>query len=69
VSIDFAPPWKRIPMIEGLEQATGKTFPLMESPEMPAFLEGILKEHQVLYANRLLRARLPINEQAKCCPI
>jgi hypothetical protein len=34
-------------MIEGLEKATGKTFPPMESPEMPAFLEGILKEHKV----------------------
>lgn len=58
VSIDFSRPWKRIPMIEGLEKATGKTFPHMESPEMPAFLEGILKEHQIECANPRTVARL-----------
>ena len=47
VKIDFSPPWKRIPMIEGLEEATGKKFPDMESPDMPAFLEGILKEYDI----------------------
>lgn len=47
VLIDFSPPWKRISMIAGLEEATGTTFPLMEAPEMPAFLEGICKKHQV----------------------
>ena len=34
-------------MIEGLEQAIGVTFPAMESPDMPAFLEKILKEHDI----------------------
>lgn len=47
VAIDFSPPWKRIGMIEGLEQATNSTFPLMEAPEMPGFLEAILKKHEI----------------------
>jgi lysyl-tRNA synthetase class 2 len=38
VMIDFSPPWRRISMIEGLEEATGTKFPLMESPEMQQFL-------------------------------
>jgi lysyl-tRNA synthetase class 2 len=47
VLIDFSPPWKRIGMIEGLEQATNTKFPLMEAPEMPAFLEGLCKKYEV----------------------
>ena len=34
-------------MIEGLEQATGTTFPALESPDMPAFLEGLCKKYDV----------------------
>ena len=45
--IDFSPPWKRISMISGLEEATGEKFPLMEAPEMPAFLEALCKKHDV----------------------
>jgi lysyl-tRNA synthetase class 2 len=47
VLIDFSPPWKRITMIGGLEEATGLTFPLMESPEMPAFLDNLCKKHDI----------------------
>ena len=47
VMIDFSPPWKRVSMIGGLEEATGQKFPPMESPEMPGFLEKVLREHQV----------------------
>lgn len=47
VVIDFSPPWRRIGMIEGLEEATGTTFPPLEAPEMPAFLEGLCKKHNV----------------------
>jgi len=47
VMIDFSPPWKRIGMIEGLEEATGETFPNMEDPAMPAFLEEMCKKHNV----------------------
>jgi lysyl-tRNA synthetase, class II len=47
VMIDFSPPWRRISMIDGLEQALGVKFPAMEAPEMPAFLEGLCKKHNV----------------------
>lgn len=47
VEIDFSPPWKRISMIDGLEEATGEKFPPMEAPEMPAFLEALCKKHNV----------------------
>mmetsp|Transcript_4289 Transcript_4289/g.6420 ORF Transcript_4289/g.6420 Transcript_4289/m.6420 type:complete len:675 (+) Transcript_4289:33-2057(+) len=47
VMIDFSPPWKRVSMISGLEEATGTTFPAMESPEMPPFLEALCKKHDV----------------------
>ena len=45
--IDFTPPWRRISMIEGLEEATGTKFPAMEAPEMQSFLEAICKKHQI----------------------
>ena len=43
VQIDFTPPWRRISMIEGLEEATGTKFPPMEAPEMQSFLENLNK--------------------------
>lgn len=45
VMVDFSPPWKRVGMIAGLEEATGTTFPAMEAPEMPAFLEALCKKY------------------------
>jgi lysyl-tRNA synthetase class 2 len=47
VMIDFSPPWRRISMIEGLENATGEKFPHMDSAEMPAFLGELCKKHNV----------------------
>lgn len=47
VLIDFTPPWRRISMIEGLEEATGVKFPHMEAPEMQAFLEALCVKHSV----------------------
>lgn len=47
VMIDFSPPWKRVSMISGLEEATGTTFPAMEAPEMPAFLDALCKKYDV----------------------
>lgn len=47
VMIDFTPPWRRISMIEGLEEACGVKFPPMESPEMQSFLEGLCAQHNV----------------------
>ncbi len=38
VMIDFSPPWKRISMIDGLEEALGMKFPPLDSPELVDFL-------------------------------
>ena len=41
VEVDFTPPFRRIPMIEGLEAALGVTFPKdLESDEARAFLDA-----------------------------
>ena len=45
--IDFTPPWRRVSMIGGLEEATGKKFPALEAPETPAFLEALCAEYNV----------------------
>jgi len=47
IMVDFTPPWRRIPMIAGLEEATGTKFPPLESPECHPFLEDLCKKHQV----------------------
>lgn len=39
VEIDFTPPFKRISMISGLEEAMGVTFPSLDSPDFNSFLE------------------------------
>jgi lysyl-tRNA synthetase class II len=47
VMIDFTPPWKRIPMMAGLEEALNVKFPPLDSPEMAPFLEAQCKLHNV----------------------
>jgi lysyl-tRNA synthetase class 2 len=47
VTIDFSTPWKRVSMIDGLEEATGTKFPSMDAPELPAFLHGLCTTHKV----------------------
>ncbi len=47
VMIDFSPPWKRVSMIEGLEQATGTKFPPLTDPGLAKFLEDICAKHDV----------------------
>lgn len=47
VMIDFSPPWKRISMIAGLEEATGEKFPRLDSDGASAFLEALCKKHNV----------------------
>jgi lysyl-tRNA synthetase, class II len=45
LTVDFTPPFKRVPMIEGLEAATGKTFPTdLASPEARSFLDALCVE-------------------------
>ena len=47
VIIDFSPPWRRVSMIGGLEEATGLKFPHMEASEMAPFLEKICKDNNI----------------------
>lgn len=47
VHIDFTPPWRRISMIEGIEEAIGEKFPPMESPELGPFLQAVCKKFDV----------------------
>lgn len=48
--IDFTPPFRRIPMIAGLEAALGVKFPPateMNTPEMERFLDDLCRKHNV----------------------
>mmetsp|Transcript_23511 Transcript_23511/g.21386 ORF Transcript_23511/g.21386 Transcript_23511/m.21386 type:complete len:659 (+) Transcript_23511:24-2000(+) len=47
VLIDFSTPWKRISMIEGIEEGCGEKFPPLDSPEIQPFLEKICKKFNV----------------------
>ncbi|KAG7346369.1 lysyl-tRNA synthetase [Nitzschia inconspicua] len=47
VEIDFTPPFKRISMIEGLEEAMKTKLPEMDDPEVEAKLLELLKEHDL----------------------
>jgi len=47
VEIDFTPPFKRISMIEGLEERMNCTLPSMDDPEVESKLMALLKEHNL----------------------
>jgi lysyl-tRNA synthetase class 2 len=47
VEIDFTPPFKRISMIEGLEERMGIKLPAMDDPEIEQKLVAILKEREI----------------------
>lgn len=47
VLVDFSPPWKRVPMIAGLEEALGVKFPPLEDASTGPFLEALCKKHNV----------------------
>ena len=47
IMIDFSPPWKRISMMEGLEQELGVKIPPLEDPGTSKFLEDLCKRHNV----------------------
>ncbi|CAE7500903.1 cla4, partial [Symbiodinium microadriaticum] len=47
LQIDFSPPWKRISMISGLEEATGEKFPPLDSPEAHEFFSALCVKHNV----------------------
>ena len=56
--VDFSPPWRRIPMMAGLEEAIGEKIPQLESPECAPFLEATLKKHKVECGNPRTVARM-----------
>mmetsp|Transcript_22174 Transcript_22174/g.37537 ORF Transcript_22174/g.37537 Transcript_22174/m.37537 type:complete len:657 (-) Transcript_22174:139-2109(-) len=47
VNIDFSPPWKRISMISGLEEATGVKFPELTDPSANQFFKDLCKKFDV----------------------
>jgi len=47
VEIDFTPPFKRISMIEGLEEKMGVKLPELDDPEIEQKLIALLNEHQL----------------------
>lgn len=58
VEIDFTPPFKRISMIEGLEEAMKTKLPSMGDPEVEIKLAALLKEHKLECAPPHTTARL-----------
>lgn len=47
VEIDFTPPFKRISMIEGLEEAMKTKLPSMDDPDVDIKLFALLKQHNL----------------------
>lgn len=47
VTIDFTPPWPRIPMIEGLEEALGVKLPALDAPDAQQILQRLCEQHNV----------------------
>jgi lysyl-tRNA synthetase class 2 len=47
VTIDFTPPFQRVPMIEGLEAAMQTTLPPLDAPDAAEQLLVLLKQHGV----------------------
>lgn len=58
VEIDFTPPFKRIPMLEGLEEAMGVKLPSMDDPEVDTKLAKLLEERELECAPPHTTARL-----------
>ena len=47
LQIDFSPPWRRISMISGLEEATGETFPPLDSPQAHEYFSALCAKHNI----------------------
>lgn len=58
VEIDFTPPFKRISMIEGLEEAMKTKLPALDDPEIEQKLIALLNEHKLECAPPQTVARL-----------
>lgn len=47
VKVDFTPPFARVPMVAGLEEALGVSFPDLNSDECRQFLDDLCVKHEV----------------------
>lgn len=47
IIIDYTPPFRRIPMIKGLEEALNVKIPALDSPELTKFLDELCIKHKV----------------------
>jgi len=58
VEIDFTPPFKRIPMMEGLEEAMNVKLPALDDPDIDTKLVALMKKHELECAPPHTTARL-----------
>jgi lysyl-tRNA synthetase class 2 len=58
VEIDFTPPFKRISMMEGLEEAMGVKLPALDDPDIDTKLIELLEKHELECAEPRSTARL-----------
>ncbi|KAL0244102.1 hypothetical protein GEMRC1_008190 [Eukaryota sp. GEM-RC1] len=47
LEIDFTPPFKRVSLIDGIEEGLGKKLPPLDSPDIVEHLEALCKEHNI----------------------
>lgn len=47
ITIDYTPPFRRIPMIKGLENILNVKIPTLDSPELTKFLDDLCIKHKV----------------------
>lgn len=58
VKIDFTPPFPRVPMVAGLEEALGVSIPDLATDEARVFLDNLCKKHEVKCGKPRTTARL-----------
>lgn len=58
VEIDFTPPFKRISMIEGIEEAIGQKLPPLDDPNIEVKLEILLEKYEIELSPPHTTARL-----------
>mmetsp|Transcript_17334 Transcript_17334/g.20056 ORF Transcript_17334/g.20056 Transcript_17334/m.20056 type:complete len:610 (+) Transcript_17334:108-1937(+) len=58
VEIDFTPPFKRVSMMEGLEEAMGVKLPSLDDPDMDIKLFALLRKHDLECSPPHTNARL-----------
>ena len=58
LELDFTPPFRRIPMVEGLEEALKIKLPPIDTPECLEMLDALCVEHKIPCGNPRTTARL-----------